>query len=69
MHARGLGRARHEFRFGGRELVVLGAVLCLIVSLVFAVVLIASAALTAWTVFRRNRPVPAEIDETARPAP
>jgi cell division septation protein DedD len=36
MHARGLGRARHEFRFGRRELVVLGAVFCLIVSLVFA---------------------------------
>ena len=33
---RRLGRARHEFRFGGRELVVLGAVFCLIASLVFA---------------------------------
>jgi cell division protein FtsN len=35
MNARRLGRPRHEFRFGGRELVVLGAVFCLIVSLVF----------------------------------
>jgi DedD protein len=30
------GRARHEFRFGGRELVALGAVFCMIASLVFA---------------------------------
>src|SRR5262249_6446848 len=29
-HARGLGRARHEFRFAARELAVLGAVFCLI---------------------------------------
>jgi cell division protein FtsN len=36
MRARGIGRARHEFRFGARELVVLGAVFCLIASLVFA---------------------------------
>ena len=35
-HARGFGRARHEFRFGARELAVLGAVSCLIASLVFA---------------------------------
>jgi cell division protein FtsN len=35
--ARRVGRARHEFRFAGRELVVLGAVFCLILSLVFAV--------------------------------
>ncbi|HEY7139333.1 MAG TPA: SPOR domain-containing protein [Methylomirabilota bacterium] len=35
MSARRLGRPRHEFRFGGRELVVLGVVFCLIVSLVF----------------------------------
>jgi len=35
-HARRLGRARHEFRFGARELAVLGAVFCLIASLVFA---------------------------------
>jgi cell division septation protein DedD len=34
--ARRLGRARHEFRFGGRELVVLGAVFCLIAGLLFA---------------------------------
>ena len=34
--ARRLGRPRHEFRFGGRELVALGAVFCLIVSVVFA---------------------------------
>jgi len=33
---RRLGRARHEFRFGGRELVVLGAVFCLIAGLLFA---------------------------------
>lgn len=33
---RRLGRARHEFRFGTRELVVLGAVFCLIAGLVFA---------------------------------
>ena len=37
MSARRLGRARHEFRFGGRELVVLGGVFCLIAGLVFAV--------------------------------
>jgi cell division septation protein DedD len=36
MSARRLGRARHEFRFGGREIVVLGAVFCLIAGLVFA---------------------------------
>jgi cell division septation protein DedD len=36
MHARGLSRARHEFRFGGREIAILGAVFCLIASLVFA---------------------------------
>jgi len=36
MHARGVGRARHEFRFGGRELAILAAVFCLIASLVFA---------------------------------
>ena len=36
MSTRRLGRARHEFRFGGRELAILGAVLCLITSLVFA---------------------------------
>src|SRR5262249_21942346 len=28
--------ARHEFRFGGRELVILGAAFCVIASLVFA---------------------------------
>jgi cell division protein FtsN len=33
---RRLGRARHEFRFGIRELVVLGAVFCLIAGLLFA---------------------------------
>ncbi len=36
MATRRYGRARHEFRFGGRELVVLGAVFCMIASLVFA---------------------------------
>jgi DedD protein len=36
MSTRRLGRARHEFRFGGREMVVIGAVFCLIASLVFA---------------------------------
>ena len=36
MHARRVGRVRHEFRFGRRELVVLGSVFCLIASLVFA---------------------------------
>jgi DedD protein len=36
MSTRRTGRARHEFRFGGRELAVLAAVLCLIASLVFA---------------------------------
>jgi cell division septation protein DedD len=36
MSARRLGRARHEFRFGGRELAILGAVFCLITSLAFA---------------------------------
>jgi cell division protein FtsN len=36
MHARSLGRARHEFRFGGRELAILGAVFCLIATIVFA---------------------------------
>jgi cell division septation protein DedD len=36
MSARRHGRARHEFRFGGRELVVIGAVFCLIASVVFA---------------------------------
>ena len=36
MATRRLGRAHHEFRFGRRELVVLGAVFCLIASLVFA---------------------------------
>jgi cell division protein FtsN len=36
MHTRRPSRVRHEFRFGGREIVVLGAVLCLIASLVFA---------------------------------
>ena len=35
-HGRSHGRGRHEFRFGGRELVILGAVFCLIASLVFA---------------------------------
>jgi cell division septation protein DedD len=35
--ARRLGRARHEFRFGRRELITLGAVFCLIIGLVFAV--------------------------------
>ncbi len=33
---RRLGRARHEFRFGTRELVVLGVVFCLVSGLVFA---------------------------------
>jgi DedD protein len=33
---RRLGRARHEFRFGTREIVVLGVVFCLIAGLVFA---------------------------------
>jgi cell division septation protein DedD len=33
---RRLGRARHEFRFGARELTVLGAVFCLIAGLLFA---------------------------------
>ena len=33
---RRLGRARHEFRFGTRELVVLGVVFCLIVGFAFA---------------------------------
>lgn len=33
---RRVARARHEFRFGARELVVLGAVFCLIAGLVFA---------------------------------
>ncbi len=33
---RRLGRARHEFRFGTRELVIIGAVFCLITGLVFA---------------------------------
>ena len=33
---RRLGRTRHEFRFGTRELVVIGAVFCLIAGLVFA---------------------------------
>ena len=33
---RRLARARHEFRFGARELVVFGAVFCLIAGLVFA---------------------------------
>lgn len=36
MHARRLGRAHHEFRFGGRELAVLGAVAGLIATIVFA---------------------------------
>jgi cell division septation protein DedD len=36
MATRRLGRTHHEFRFGRRELVVLGAVFCLIASLVFA---------------------------------
>jgi cell division septation protein DedD len=36
MAARRLGRTRHEFRFGRREMVVLGSVFCLIASLVFA---------------------------------
>jgi cell division septation protein DedD len=35
MQARRLGRARHEFRFGGRELAVLGAVAGLIASVLF----------------------------------
>ena len=35
MAARRLSRAHHEFRFGRRELAVLGAVFCLIASLVF----------------------------------
>jgi cell division septation protein DedD len=33
---RRLVRARHEFRFGARELVVIGAVFCLVTGLVFA---------------------------------
>jgi cell division septation protein DedD len=33
---RRLGRVRHEFRFGTRELVVIGVVFCLITGLVFA---------------------------------
>jgi cell division septation protein DedD len=33
---RRLGRTRHEFRFGTRELVIIGVVLCLITGLVFA---------------------------------
>jgi cell division protein FtsN len=36
MAPRRYSRARHEFRFGGRELAVLGAVFCMIASLVFA---------------------------------
>ena len=36
MATRRLGRTHHEFRFGRRELVVLGAVFCLIAGLVFA---------------------------------
>ena len=36
MATRRLGRTHHEFRFGRRELVVIGAVCCLIASLVFA---------------------------------
>jgi cell division septation protein DedD len=35
MATRRLGRAHHEFRFGRRELAVLGTVFCLIASLVF----------------------------------
>jgi len=35
MATRRLSRAHHEFRFGRRELAVLGAVFCLIASLVF----------------------------------
>jgi cell division septation protein DedD len=35
MATRRLGRAHHEFRFGRRELAVLGAVFCLIAGLVF----------------------------------
>ncbi len=34
--SRRLGRARHEFRFGTRELVIIGVVFCLITGLVFA---------------------------------
>ncbi|HEX2500678.1 MAG TPA: SPOR domain-containing protein [Methylomirabilota bacterium] len=34
--ARRVGRARHEFRFGGRELVVIAVVFCLVVGVVFA---------------------------------
>ena len=36
MATRRLGRTHHEFRFGRRELVVIGAVFCLIASLLFA---------------------------------
>ena len=36
MATRRLGRTHHEFRFGRREMVVLGSVFCLIASLVFA---------------------------------
>ena len=36
MATRRLGRTHHEFRFGRREMVVLGSVSCLIASLVFA---------------------------------
>ena len=36
MHARSFGRARHEFRFGGRELAILGVAFGLIATLVFA---------------------------------
>jgi cell division septation protein DedD len=34
--ARRVGRARHEFRFGGRELVVIAVVFCLVAGVVFA---------------------------------
>src|SRR5262249_13598066 len=36
IHTRVVGPARHEFRFGGRELVIRGAAFCVIASLVFA---------------------------------
>jgi cell division septation protein DedD len=36
MATRRLGRARHEFRFGTRELVIIGVVFCMITGLVFA---------------------------------
>jgi cell division septation protein DedD len=56
---RRLGRVRHEFRFGTRELVVIGVVFCLIAGLVFA-----GGVLVGREMARAKRTVGVEVPES-----